>query len=1050
MTRTAESLIGRRSEVAELTAIIDRAIAGSGSVVLVAGEPGAGKSRLLDECVQVGTSRDCGVVRARCWDGQGALPLSVWRDAIGAIAADDSEPAAELAEALGYGASVGLLGDVDHAGARARLFARVGDVVHSVAVEQRLLLFLDDLQWADRSSLEVLSRVAAQCSSSPIVVIAAFRDTEVSAALEAVLAALPCDTRRLTLAPLECGDVAVLARTLSRSTITDDQVAALVAHTAGNPFLVGELVRLIDDTGTLTAGDLPLGVRHLLQRRLDMLSNRCVAVLASAAVVSGHFDAELLAETTATDIEHVTEMLDEAVAARIVVETADYRFAFVHDLFRQLLYDSLGPSSRRRVHRAVGEAIERRHAGAADVRVAELAHHFLAAAPVVDPAKAAAYARRAGQRAAELLAFDDAVDYFRRAVDVHPGASASARLWLLISLGDAMWRAGDLAGARDVVTGAAELARLLGDAAALANAALVYAGGLGGNQPLASADRTLIALLGDALDRLPVTDSALRCRLLSRLAVELYLTDERQRRRQASDEAVAMARRLGDDSCLATALYALQMATLGPDGLDERRAATDEILGLAVKSGDLELALWGHLFRVWVLTAQCLPTDQELALCAQLADELGLAGYKAEVALRRAVNAYVGGELGRVDELLAIVAAGEANDLAASSTRSALVALDYALKGPYEELAALTEGMLVACPDKTMWQPALVTVYIELGRLDDARTRFEELVATGFDFPRDALWLNAMYCVGCASFVLDRGDCADVLGELIAPYADQAPVGAFGTMATPMGLIEAAAGRFDSAIELLDRAIERNTAVGNRAYAMLTRRELAAVLLRRAELGDRQRAVEMLTALRAELVAIGFDGLVARTDALLEVATSTVAVPVDGVAAAVELRREGRAWLATFGSNTTLLPSTKGIADLAALVSRPRTEIAAVDLAGSVVTGDTGALIDELARQQLTARLVDIDADLAEAESFADLGRAEQLRSEQEQIVGELTAATGLGGRARRTGDARERARKAVTWRIRHAIKQVAGVDPNLARHLDRTVKTGTFCVYAP
>ncbi|MGH9137901.1 MAG: ATP-binding protein, partial [Acidimicrobiales bacterium] len=994
-------LVGRRNELAEIAAHLDAALAGRGGLVLVAGEPGMGKTHLLDEAIRDATERGAGAVVARCWEGQGSLPLRIWTPVMRELSMTGLLPDPELARVLAEGPSInGLLGDVDPAGARVRLFDRAVTALRQAADAEPLLIVLDDLQWADRSSLELLAAVASGSRQSPLAVIGAYRDAEVPEALAELLATLPADTARITLHGLPPVDVATLAGTICGFAVDADVAAALTARTGGNPFFVRELVRLLAAQGRLgNAAGMPAGVAQVLSRRLARLSPACRAVLGAGSVIGSVFDADLVAAITDERRDDLLDRCDEAIAARVLVETGPQQFRFVHDLFREAVYDGLGRTHRLLLHRAAGEAIERRHAGevaphlgALGPHLGALAHHFLAAAPIGDAAKAVDYGRRAGQRAAGMLAYDEAARWFRRATHADPAMAAGDRARLLVALGDAVWRDRDLAGARAVLAEAMELAREVDDPTVFADAALAYGGGLGGNQPLASADTALIALLEEALARLPTADSVLRCRVISRLAVELYLTGEAARRAALSELAVEMARRLGDARSMATALYARQIAMFGPDSIEDRQAAVDEMLALADEAGDLELSLWGHLFRCWVLAEQCAPTDAELAVCAELADRLDLPGYRAEVALRQAVNLLVAGRFGAAEGLMTTVAAGQSSDLAPATTQAALAAMVATLKGPHEELAELVDAIVREQPDKAMWRAGLIVVNVELGRFDDASRDFEMIAATGFEFPRDGLWLTAMHCVGFACFALGAADHAATLCDTIGPHVDRAPVGSFGSMATPFGLVNAAAGRFDEALRWLDTGYRRNLAVGNRAYALWTRRETAAVLIARGDDGDRQRAATILADVISEVRSTGFDGFVARAAWLAAqagerpVANSTIST----VPAAAELRRRHDGWSACYDGKAVDLPPLRGIDDLAVLLARPAREVAAVDLAGAVAATDTGVLLDERARRDLRSRVVDLEEEIVEAEDFNDSGRAERARAERDTLVSTL------------------------------------------------------------
>jgi hypothetical protein len=164
----------------------------------------------------------------------------------------------------------------------------------------------------------------------------------------------------------------------------------------------------------------------------------------------------------------------------------------------------------------------------------------------------------------------------------------------------------------------------------------------------------------------------------------------------------------------------------------------------------------------------------------------------------------------------------------------------------------------------------------------------------------------------------------------------------------------------------------------------------------------------------------------------------------------LRLEREGDGWTAEFDGTRVVLPDLKGLHDLRRLLDQPGEEIHALDLDERIVEAPGEAMLDERARAALKARLRDLQEDLAEAEDMNDIGRAERLRDEMERILGTLSAALGLGGRGRRLSDSSEKARTAVTWRIRHALRRIEAAHPALGRHLAQRVETGTFCRFRP
>jgi predicted ATPase len=253
--------------------------------------------------------------------------------------------------------------------------------------------------------------------------------------------------------------------------------AKVHGETEGNPLFVGEVVRLPAEKDVA----VPRTVRQVIARRLAGLTQEAVRVLAPAAVLGREFDVAALGSLTGRPLEELLEILDEAVAARIVVEApgAPGRLRFSHALVRDTLYDGLPAARRVRLHREAGAALERRYGSDLEPHLAELAHHFSRAAPAGQVEKAVEYARRAGVEAVRLMAYEEAVRLFMLALatlELQPVVEPRRRCELLLGLGDAQARAGEEAASKETFVRAAEVARAVPAASLLARAALGYGG----------------------------------------------------------------------------------------------------------------------------------------------------------------------------------------------------------------------------------------------------------------------------------------------------------------------------------------------------------------------------------------------------------------------------------------------------------------------------------------------------------------------------------------------------------------------------------------------
>ena len=255
-------------------------------------------------------------------------------------------------------------------------------------------------------------------------------------------------------------------------------------------------------------------------------------------------------------------------------------------------------------------------------------------------------------------------------------------------------------------------------------------------------------------------------------------------------------------------------------------------------------------------------------------------------------------------------------------------------------------------------------------------------------------------------------------------------------------------GAHDLAVEHVDRALEANAAAGLRLAVANTQRTKAAVLARRGAPGDEDERRTLLEEARAFYLRAGIAERVAEIERLLGPGT-----PAEHRSEATGVfRRSGSFWSVAWRGREATLPAVKGMTDLAVLLAQPERETHVLDLVGAstALRGDLGEVIDAPAREAYRARLAELDERLAETEASGDANASEQAAREREFLLAELGAAYGLGGRARRAGDPAERARTTVTSRVRDAIARIDAELPELRRHLRASVRTGTYCVYAP
>ena len=364
-------------------------------------------------------------------------------------------------------------GDTVDAGARHRLFGTVDSALTDLAAVAPLLLVIDDIHWADRGTLLLTSFLLRSTSAGPMLVIGTYRDTEIGrhTPLTAALAELGRGGAldRIDLRGLPLDDVV----TLTRSALGTDEIAARVhARTAGNAFFVEEVLRGLAEPG---AQVVPESVRHAVGVRLSRMSDDANELIAAAAILGLEHDARALQATAGLEPDVAEAALDEILRARLLRPAATaQRFEFAHALVREVVHDECNVLRRARLHRRAAQALstlgESRH-------LEEIAMHLFEAASTADARRAAEMLERAGRRALDRLAYEDAADRFDRALDALTLADAEDESGpVLLARGDALSRAGDPDAARASFSAARTLALRQSDPVLLAKAALGFAG----------------------------------------------------------------------------------------------------------------------------------------------------------------------------------------------------------------------------------------------------------------------------------------------------------------------------------------------------------------------------------------------------------------------------------------------------------------------------------------------------------------------------------------------------------------------------------------------
>ena len=458
-------LFGRKGELAALTEALAQAAAGHGRCIMLAGDPGVGKTSLAKRTAAHAVADGFVVAWGRCWEGGGAPAFWPWIQIVRTLTEELGTE--KILDLMGPGAPyiaqvVPELGQVLEETApairkperdRFVMFDATSTFFRQLAKEKPLVLIFDDLHAADEPSLHLLRFLSSEAHRSSVLILGTYVDSEVNrdAVLSRLLHGMVREGRVLNLRGLSKEDVAELYEVAAGEAPPEPVLTAVHQATEGNPFFVDEAMRLMKSKGDLRRPDyslgfrVPKGARGVLDRRLTPLSDELIWVLSIAAVIGRDFEFGTLQEVAEIDTSPLLDVLQKAIDAGVINELGSQgRYTFSHILLREVLYEELTTGDRMRLHNEVAQVIEERFRDDLDARLDELAHHYFKAAQAGDKAKAIDYALRAARKATSTLAYEEAVRLYRRALRVAElaGASKIKRQEISAALNEAEARVG--------------------------------------------------------------------------------------------------------------------------------------------------------------------------------------------------------------------------------------------------------------------------------------------------------------------------------------------------------------------------------------------------------------------------------------------------------------------------------------------------------------------------------------------------------------------------------------------------------------------------------
>jgi class 3 adenylate cyclase/tetratricopeptide (TPR) repeat protein len=896
----ATAYIGRdtlRDRLAEQWAA---ARAGSPRTVLLAGEPGVGKTRTAADVARHAFGEGALVLYGRCDEDLG-VPYQPFVEALTAYADHVAEPrlgrlpgelarfVPDLAERFGLAAPSAS----DAATEEFRLFeATASWLVDAAQNGSGLVFVLDDIHWATKPTLQLLVhsvRVAAD-AGAPILLVGTYRDTDIDRAHP--LAATLSDLRRLpgverlAVDNLTVDEVLQLVAAAAGHELdadTNKLARAIHTETEGNPFFIAEVLRhLIESGGVRREGErwvvadaehvtIPEGVRDVVGRRLSRLSDSANEVLTAAAVEGRDFDLGVLAVIQGSE-DVALDALDEAVRARLVEETGLDQYRFTHALVRTTLYEELTATRRRRLHRRVADAIEKLRP--ADVRA--LAHHCTEGGPDGgDVTRALRYTLAAADEALAARAFADAEVRYRSALDLLEDAEdqmVPEHVLALCGLGESQRDQSDT-GFRETLLEATRMALDAGDASSATRA--VIANTRGTVSIVSGVDVERLELIERTLEQLGPGPSQARARLLAQLAQETTFSGISESRRLAlCDEAEQLARTLGDDDLLCFVLVTIGFAGFSPGRWDRWLAQHREATTLADELGDPVRQVAARIWLSAALFSHDLVEDSNRVVDEMLAIARDVPPHVRWLAEYQGLRASVlrGGwrEFEKQnDELFA--RGQELGQPDALQWWSATTLFNLVVRGgiidPWVDAAA---AFVDQFPQDITWRTGYLLAAAEAGRLEEVRAQ-RALLPDATTLAASAWPLMMIGVVALAAIELDDAAYAADLAEVLAPFSEawlHNYLTVIGPMSWSCGVALSAAGDHDEAVAELERALGKVTDLGLVTHATRLRVDLARVLRRRNGEGDATRAAALLAQARTEAQEAASTALVEKIDAL--------------------------------------------------------------------------------------------------------------------------------------------------------------------------------------
>lgn len=896
--------VGRAAELEALRSLMPKAEGEGRRVVLVGGEPGSGKSRLVREFATTAADDGALVLYGAC-DAVVRTPYGPFVEALDHLARVLDPD--ELSAALGTtgGELTRLLPELavrvpdlpppvkaDPDTERHRLHTAVNDLLTSVGRPRPVLLVLEDGHWADAPTLLLLRHLARAAGSARVLLLCTFRDTQadVPAMLSETLADLrrSDDVVRLRLSGFSGDEVTEFLRRAAGGDLGTGppELARVIGNlTEGNAFLVCELWRALVETQFVEIADAkirltrpvtdlgtPDSVREVVSQRLSRLAPGTTELLELAATAGAEFELDTVRRAAGLGEPELLAALDEAGSSGMIEELSSRTLAyrFTHELVRRALYDRPSGLRRAELHLRIAEALESAEARSGRA-LADLAYHFAAAAPFGGGARGVEYNVRAGRAAVAALAFDEAADRLQTALELGI-KKLPERAEVLLELGTARHRAGKALEALEAFRAAADISRELQNGDLLAQAAIGYEEACW--RP-GIVDPRAVELLEEAVTALGDASSELRVGVLGGLGRALDFRGDHERGAIVRTSAITMARRLDDRAGLATVLMRAYWSR-GTSSLEEIVAMLTEAIALGEELGDTEIRAEATSWRVpaFVALADIDAARAEVAVLLEMAEQTAqpfmlhvAEHYGSAIALSD----------GKIEAAEAIAQRShEWSRLLTGRDASGVYGIQmFSVRREQGRLPELAPVIRILARNEERagpWLPGLVSVLVELGMEAEARRELSRVASDGLDRYRESLWLASLtYLTDAAAALGDETTAALVYPELEPLAGANVMIGHlvtyYGAADRYLGMLASTLGEWERAELHFERALELNRRMGAQTWLAHTAYEYARMLLARGS-GEGDRVGALLGEASTHAERIGMPALLGRIRAL--------------------------------------------------------------------------------------------------------------------------------------------------------------------------------------